>query len=388
MRAPLILGAVLLASRATSSAAQNGMPSQAQTDTQNWSLLSGGVANRPFVVSLTHVPAGGGSPMPVWTAAAGATASPPAGHEATTGQLTAVVSPTNMCSAGQTPAQGVCYNPPNRVAVTLGLTSGNGPIGTDLTGSMLAPGDAVDIVLQMGPAFSGGAFGWAWANGDVQFWNVSTPVAGGPTTLTARLVPVLTPVPDWTSINMQSQCCTCDMPSNCPLARASAFTLAGNFCVQINSVAGSGATPLAGAVFSTKNAVMGGLALSAGNEALSYALASAHAAPDGSLLTGTLAAFVPAHTLSTIFPGVSAAAAATALSVTRTGDPGTQAAIAVAPVAAATFGADGVMINVTGVTFSAPTYQVAMATTAKSAAPALRGTALLATAAAAAMLLL
>jgi hypothetical protein len=351
----MLRAAVLLAAVARA-AAQQGMPSQAQTDAQ-WALLPGGLATRPFVSSLILLPASGGAPQTIWSGVTAAAASPPAGHEATTGQLTAVVSPTNMCAAGQTPAQGVCYNPPNRVALALGLTTGGGNVNTDLSGA-LSPGDVLEITLTLPSPFSGDAFQWAWANGNVQLWNVSA----GAASVTARIAPVATPVPDWSSVDMANQCCTCDMPANCPLARASAFTQAAGFFIQMAPPGQGG--PLAGAVFATTNAVMGGLGVVAGGGGsggrLDYALASAHAAPDGSNLTGTLTAFVPAAALAALFPGVAAADAASALNVTRTGDPGTQTAVTVAPVAAATFGGEGIMVTVTGVTFSAPTYQVAL----------------------------
>ena len=153
------------------------------------------------------------------------------------------------------------------------------------------------------------------------------------------------------------------MPSNCPLQRASAFTLGANFFVSV----GQPATPLSGAVFATTNAIMGGLALSSGGSGLDYAFASAHLAPDASLLTGSLNAFVPAATVAALFGGLSPAEAATALNVTRAGDPGTQASVAIAPVTVAGFGSDGVMVVVSGVTFSAPTYKVALAGGASSA---------------------
>ena len=331
------------------------MPAQSNMDSTQWPLITGGLNARPYISSMTRLPAGGGAAVPLWTALGSPSASPPAGYEATNGALTALVIPTNLCNVGQTPAQGVCYLSPNRVAITLAVNNGTGNANQDLTG-FLTPGDVIELVLQMGSgAFAGSNVQWSWANGVVSRWNVSTS-AGGATSITVRIAPTPTPVPDWSSMSMGSQCCTCDMPSNCPLQRASAFTLSANFFVSV----GASATPLAGAMFATTNAVMGGLALGSGGSSLDYAFASAHLAPDSSLLTGSLNAFVPSATVAALFGGLSSADAAAALNVTRTGDPGTQASVAIAPVTASSFGSDGVLVTVNGVTFSAPTYSVAL----------------------------
>ena len=331
------------------------MPAQSNMDSTQWPLITGGLSARPYISDLTRLPAGGGAPVPIWTALGSPSASPPAGYEASNGALTALVIPTNLCNAGQTPAQGVCYASPNRVAITLAVNNGTGNANQDLTGFVTA-GDTIELVLQMGSgAFAGSNVQWSWANGVVSRWNVSTS-AGGATSITVRIAPTPTPVPDWSSVSMNSQCCTCDMPANCLLQRASAFTLSANFFVAV----GSPVTPLAGAMFATTNAVMGGLALGSGGSSLDYAFASAHLAPDSSLLTGSLNAFVPSATVAALFGGLSPADAAAALNVTRTGDPGTQASVAIAPVTASSFGSEGVMVTVAGVTFSAPTYSVAL----------------------------
>ena len=351
-QAATLLAATLLSMLALS----EQMPTQSTMDSTQWSLITGGTAFRPYVSSMTRLPAGGGAAVPIWTALGSPSASPPAGYEATNGALIPLVIPTNLCSAGQTPAQGVCYASPNRVAVTLAVNNGTGNANQDLTG-FVSPGDVIELVLQMGSgAFAGSNVQWSWANGIVSRWVVSTSPSGA-TSITVRIAPTPTPVPDWSSVTMNNQCCTCDMPSNCPLQRASAFTLSANFFISV----GTAATSLSGAMFATTNAVMGGLALGSGGSSLDYAFASAHLAPDNSLLTGSLNAFVPSATVAALFGGLSPADAAAALNVTRTGDPGTQVSVSIAPVnASSSFGSDGVMVTVAGVTFSAPTYSVAL----------------------------
>jgi hypothetical protein len=241
------------------------------------------------------------------------------------------------------------------VTITLAVNNGTGNANQDLTG-FVTSGDVIELVLQMGSgAFAGNNVQWSWANGIVSRWVVSTSPSGA-TSITVRIAPTPTPVPDWSSVTMNNQCCTCDMPASCPLQRASAFTLSANLFISV----GTPATALSGAMFATTNAVMGGLAVGSGGSSLNYAFASAHLAPDSLLLTGSLNAFVPSATVAALFGGLSPADAAAALNVTRTGDPGTQASVAIAPVTASSFGSDGVMVTVTGVTFSAPTYSVAL----------------------------
>jgi hypothetical protein len=337
-----------------------GMPSQSSADADTWSRLAGGgVSARPFVESLyiiTDPPT-----PPLWSGATSGATSPPAGYEASaSGVVTAAVSAINMCGAGQTAAQGVCYASPNRVGVTLALTDG-GALNTDLSGALSAA-SVLDVVLNLG-SLSGRA-NWAWANANVSYWSVSSAVSGA-TRIHARLTPVRTPTIDWASLPPGPQCCTCDMPSNCAVANSSGWTLAANFIVQIDDV-GATPGPMAGAVFATTNAVMGALALrtAGGNgggaetPSLSYALASAHTNPDGAPMLGSLAALLPSAALSALF---GAGTPAGALAVAREGDAGTQSSIRFANVSAADFGTDGVMVTVAGVTFSVPTYTITRA---------------------------
>jgi hypothetical protein len=334
-------------------AAGMGMPAQSSADADFWARLTGGgVAARPFVSDLSVVATAGGASTPLWAGAASGAASPPAGYEAAPGVLTAVVTAINMCTATQTPAPGVCYASPNRLGVTLARTA-NGALDTDLTG-VLTTSSVIDVTLKLGSL--SGRHNWAWANAAVSYWSIAT--AGGVTTLHARLSPVRTPIVDWASLPAGPQCCTCDVPSNCAVANSSAWSLGANFILQIDD-AGAAPGAMAGAVFATTNAVMGALALGSGGAgSVSYALASAHADPDGAPMLGSLAALLPSAALAAVFGNGTGAAA---LSVARAGDPGTQSSITLANVSAAAFGTDGVMINVAGVTFSVPTYTITRA---------------------------
>ena len=340
--------------------AAQGLPSQAMTDASFWSnLAGGGVSARPFITDASVTLVSGGAATALWAGASSASLSPPAGYEAMPGRLSAVLSPLNMCASGQSVS---CYASPNRLALVLGTTASGPTLQGDFSvgsGPVVTTDAVFDMTLNLG-SFSG-RFGWAWANGDVRYWRLSTDAATNATMLRVQVAPVRTPQVDWASLPPGPQCCTCDMPSQCALNTSSGWTLNANLVLQLQdapSVNGSGASPMTGAVFATSNAVMGALALANGGAALQYSLASSHLAPEGSPMLGVLRAFVPAATAAAVF---GAGVTPDALNVTRTGDPGTQAAVTITAVNATTFGADGLMVAVTGVTFSVPTYTLARA---------------------------
>lgn len=217
-------------------------------------------------------------------------------------------------------------------------------------------------------------------NGGVTYWNVSNGV------MHLVVSPVSTPDIDWTTV-AQPQCCTCDVPANCNVARARGSTLTASFFFQTAPTAPS-TNPLQGAVFATTGAVMGALTLNPNvrGGSLDYAMASAHLAADGSPMLGTLNGYLPASAITAVFPSVPLVSVPRLLNVIRAGDPGSESAATVTAVAAASFGSDGFLVTVTGATFSAPTYRVTAGSS--SAAPSMRaatGAALLA--AVAAMLL-
>jgi len=364
---------VLLVAAHLASAQQQ--PNQAQTDAA-WARLPGG-GSRPFITDFSVTT--GGVTTVVWSGAASAATSPPAGYESTSGRISAVVSPVNMCASGQAPAPGVCYASPNRVAVALGVVT-NGALQSDFSAASVSPAvdtsSVFDLTVNLG-AFSSN-YSWSWVNGDTTFWNISAGV------LHLRVRPVSTPRIDWTSV-VGAQCCTCDVPSNCNVARAVGTTLGANLLIQ--TAPSVGLNPLAGAVFATRNAVMGSLTLNTGAGSLDYAMASAHLAADGSAMLGQLSAFLPASAVATVFPSLTPADAPTLLNVTRVGDAGSQASVAVSAVSASAFGSDGFLVQVNGATFSAPTYRVALVGGTSAAPSRARAAALAAAAAAIALLL-
>lgn len=339
--------------------AAQGMPSQSSTDTQFWSnLAGGGVSARPYISDASVVLVPGGASTVLWAGAASASLSPPAGYEATPAQLSAVLSPVNMCATGQSPSgQNTCYLSPNRLGLVLGTTAAGPTLQADLTGGAVTAASVFDLTLNLG-SFSG-RFGWAWANADVRYWQLRTDPVSNVTTLRVQMAPVRTPVVDFTppSLPAGPQCCTCDIPSSCAANNSLSWRLNANLILQLQDPSagggGGGIGSMTGAVFATTNAVMGALALGNSGSALQYSLASSHFTPEGTPMLGELRAFVPSATVAAVF---GAGVTPDALNVTRTGDAGTQASVTIAAVSASTFGADGMLMTVSGVTFSVPTY--------------------------------
>ena len=329
--------------------AQLHSPSQAQTDADYWSRLPGG-GSRPFITALTVTRSG--TTNTIWSGATSAANSPPSGWEGTAGRISAVVTPTNMCAAGVTPAVGVCYASPNRVSVSLGVTSANNG-GLDMDFGTVSSVPTVDASSVFTLTINLGAYAndyaWSWVNGQLTSWNVSNGI------VQLSVSPVATPDIDWSAAG--NNCCSCDVPSNCNVARARGFTLGTSLFFPTAPASGA-ANPLAGAVFATQNAVMGSLTLNTAVGSLDYAMASAHLGSTGNMLLGQLNGYLPASAITAVFPSVPLASVPTLLSVARTGDPGSEASTSVAAVNASTFGSDGFMVTVSGVTFSAPTYRV------------------------------
>ena len=128
---------------------------------------------------------------------------------------------------------------------------------------------------------------------------------------------------------------------------------------------------LMGGVMMTRGAVNG--YLDPGGAAIAPTLdlqmASAHVDDYGAPQTGELQALIPAQTLTALY-GVTPADATSFFTTTRQGSAGTQDAPTFTPWTAAARGSDGLLIDVSHITFSAPTYSVrrrhaAVATTAR-----------------------
>lgn len=325
-------------------------PDQAATDQsasnemQNglWGDFAGGVDSRPYVQRLSVI--NGDIETEVVTGGTPTDAPP------TSGDLTAVVAPVNLCKTGVTLN---CYATPNRVSITLG-NQGSGVVNTDLsnvTNQTINANTVIDMTVRLNTL--GQSLRWSHANGDLLFWQPSglgTPDAA----VRIKFHPATTPAVDWQNVGDNG--CTATPIFNCDIAQADADYLGASLLLSLDTTLGA---DLTGAVFGTTSALFGYASLSGSASApvMDYQLASTHRDSDGVVNSGTLKAFLPAAALVNLYGLLPEDAAAT-LAVARTGSTGTNDTPTFTRWTAGTNGADGVLANVAGITFSAPKYKL------------------------------
>jgi hypothetical protein len=337
----------------------DGMPGQAQVDlaatdpansmhSPGWADVPGGVAARPYVSELTVI--NGGTTNPVITS--GDTTPP----TTSTGGVTAVVSPFNLCQAGQTPAQGVCYTTPNRVGLTVGYATNSG-MGYNFADPSVAVNPTVDAntVIDMTVALNtlGSSLRWTWVNGDLLYWQ-TTNLGHNNAAVHIRFRPGTAP---YVAQFPASNGCTATPMRDCDIPRADGQVLTASMVFSLDDTLDPALT---GAAFATQNAIAGLLAPGGTQAAptLDIQASSTHTKADGSPQLGTVQAFLPAAALLNLY-GIVPGDAGTAFTTTRTGDAGTNNAPTYTPWTAAANGSDGLLVTVTGITFSVPTYKVA-----------------------------
>lgn len=233
-----------------------------------WGDVTGGVAGRPFVTSLsvTVTPADGTAAVSK-TYVTGGTVSTPA--STTTGDITATITPYNVCNRarGDQPNAGECYNDPNRLGVLIGYVVGQNNVGfnfsnpvdergTTISNQMLDliknPANTTEFDISLNMSTWGKYLRWTWMNGLPTYWNVD-PVAENNSTV--RLKFVLQPGPSDlcdTRIPVES----CD-PANRGPNFAPVSILRTNFVLSLDS---TGVEQMfAGSLFASANADMGSL---------------------------------------------------------------------------------------------------------------------------------
>jgi hypothetical protein len=349
------LSGVLPATVAHADPASDGMPSQAQTDlaasdpsnsmhSSGWADVPGGVAGRPYVSSLTVI--NGDTSTPVVTS--GDTSVPTTSD----GDITTVIAPSNLCAPGQTPAQGSCYSSPNRVSLTVGYaTASNTGYNFADPSVPVSPTVDADTIIDMTVNLNtlGSKLSWTWINGVLLYWHTSN-LGHDNATVHIKFRPASTP---HVTQFPQPNGCTATPMFNCHIASADAEFLSASLFFSLDP----GPT---GAAFATQNAIAGLLLPGGTAEAptLDIQASSSHTKSDGSPQRGTIQAFLPASTLLNLY-GVLPSDADAAFTTTRAGDPGTNNAPTYTPWTTEANGSDGLLVTVTGITFSVPKYKVA-----------------------------
>ncbi len=347
-------GVILAASPSFATWTAPGTPGQSTVDGSNtgqqqgyWSDFSGGVSARPYVQTLTRTDG-----ATVTSLITGGTASAPSTNA---GDVTAVVSPVNLCGPTGDAASGSCYTTPNRVSVVLGVDQG-GTDGTDLAQATTpVTSDTVfDMVIQLNSL--GAPLRWTWGNAELQHWSTSGLGTAG-ASIHVRFRPSITP-----GVDNEPFGCSATPITSCDIPQADGSYLGANLLLSLDDTLDP---ELTGAAFFSQGAVLG--YLTPGHDrshpSLDMQIASAHLNSDGGAQTGRLQALLPAAALERIY-GVLPADATTLFRIARSGDSGTQGTPTYTEWTAGSQGSDGLLVDVPGITFSAPTY-VTTSTNAK-----------------------
>jgi hypothetical protein len=343
----------------------------------NWDDLSGGVANRPFVTRLSVL---NGETETVLIS--GGTASTTLSN--TPGAVGVVITPTNLCDSTETPGTS-CYATPNRIQVTLAYRKQSGQIGYNFSfpndGSLsTTTGNAVSLLTTDGASpvtinsnttidltlslnTLGTSLRWTWLNGVPSYWNLASL---GSATATVRVKFKLATLPAllWSQL-AGSSTCTAIPVSSCELDKSHSDWLAGSMILSLDDTLGVGMT---GALFATDGAVIGSVETSSdrgtGLPLLNYGMASSHFDSTGVERSATLRAFIPDATLVQVLGipsfadrNASPTNATDVIGVARTGS-SASVSRTFEEWNTATNGADGLLMTVSGITFSAPQYKV------------------------------
>lgn len=337
-------------------ASASGGPHQAEEDLQHWSLLPGGVADRPYISALSVTT--NGTTFVAWTGLTSAATSPPAELSTTTGKLTAAIYAINMCGTNQTED---CYASPNRVGVVIAVSEHHA-LENDFslntcTDHVITADSVFDMTIKLNTF--GATASWSWLNGVLEYWHIDA------TTIHVKLRPALAPVIDW-SLYPDTGCTATPIRDCNVTAATDAPTLGANMLWSVDETMSG---HLRGAVFATQGAIMGYLepvfVHGPHNPNLEYQLSSSHFREDGvTPQTGSLLALLPIATVHSLYPSYHASNTHF-FNMSRHGDAGTHSAMASATWTTASHGTDGVVFSVEGITFSAPVYILV----ATSAAP-------------------
>lgn len=359
----LVLSSAAAMAQATSAVdTQSGACTDPNIPDCSWANTTPGIAGRPYIKYLAVTNSGTTTVVIDNTASSVQTPTPVAGTD-----LYAVVAPQNACAAGQAPAQGVCYNPPNRVAVYLKHLSGSSWTDDFTTSTSSNPAittaSTIDLIIGFHSAYS--TLRWSWVNGVPSYWR-NTVVAGADGDVQVRFSPRTMPV-------MSNGGCSQIPVSTCDIAQATSEKLQPQLLLSMDTTLDAGLT---GALFGTDSAFIGSLEMSpaptGGTATLTYGIAAPHLNADGSPRVGALYALLSSPMLTLLGTSV-AAFDSTILNVTRTGDPGTSTS-AWAGWSAAANGTDGQFLTISNISFSAPKFvvQKSSASTSKAKNPTLK----------------
>lgn len=380
----------------------DGMPDQAYLDKSNaqlgsnsqpgnWYDLAGPLTQRPYVQRLS-IWNGATESIIVSDGAAPDGVTPVPSLAA--GRLGVVLAPANLCDADRTPSPQTsgCYSTPNRISATLVYGKSDGQVGHNFTapndgtasaghgitirdnsGNPLVVDENTVIDLTVSLNSIGKSLRWTWLNGAPSYWSTADL---GLDTASFHVKAKLAMKPQIDSNETyDTHLCTAVPVSSCEITRSNSDWLEFAMVLSLDTTMSEAMT---GALFATEGAIIGSVEVAAdsttGLPQLQYALASSHYTHAGTsesdVRHGTLHAVIPASALVQqlgvpSFADTSALPDATTPSqiftIARQGScpAGCSAGTtSFTEWTAGIQGTDGMLVDVEGITFSAPKYRV------------------------------
>ena len=375
----------------------DGMPDQTQLDQSNdvngyqnanWYDLAGGLTDRPYVKTLA-IKNGDAAPVSIISDGTISTT-----MSSAPGSIGVVLVPYNLCDGDRTPPQTTnCYTTPNRIGVILAYRKGTGQTGYNFTrpndGNLPTPSDIAlkdnaggaltidentEIQLEVNLNSIGKSLRWSWMNGIPSYWatrDLGTDAASF--TVHAKLAKM--PIID-NYVDFDTHLCTTVPISTCNVSRSNSDWLEFQMVLSLDTTMSAAMT---GALFATEGAVMGSVEVASdtttGLPVLRYGAASSHYLHTGDtaehLRYGKMHAVIPASALvqqlgvpsfadSTAVPA--AATPSLLFTTVREGTCGAGCSdgdTTFTEWTSGVQGTDGVLVDIVGMTFSAPKFKVA-----------------------------
>ena len=375
----------------------DGMPDQQEMDKSNvemgnqnmpgnWYDLDGALTLRPYVESLSIV----NNNITSVIIAAGDTSTTLVDAP---GSVGVVLTPFNLCDKDRTPAPQTsgCYNTPNRIGVTLVYRKSTGQVGYNFTrpNDGANPGNNVALVdglnsisidaesevnLKINLNSIGKTLRWTWMNGIPSYWR-TTDLGLDTASIEVHAKLASKPIID-SNQTYDTHLCTTVPISTCDVTRSNSDWLAFNMVLSLDTTMSEAMT---GALFATEGAIMGSVEVAndptTNLPILKYAAASSHYLHTGTTPSdvryGKMHAVIPASALVqqlgvpsfTDGTAVPAAATPAALFTTvREGSCGTGCSdgdTTFTEWTSGVQGTNGVLVDIVGMTFSAPKFKVA-----------------------------
>ena len=375
----------------------DGMPDQHELDKSNaemgsqsqpgnWYDLDGALTLRPYVESLSIV----NNNITSVIVAAGDTSTTLGDAP---GSVGVVLTPFNLCDKDRTPAPQTtsCYNTPNRIGVTLVYRKSSGQVGYNFTrpNDGANPGNNVALVdgltsinidaesevnLKINLNSIGKTLRWTWMNGIPSYWR-TTDLGLDTASIEVHAKLASKPIID-SNQTYDTHLCTTVPISTCDVTRSNSDWLAFNMVLSLDTTMSEAMT---GALFATEGAIMGSVEVAndptTNLPILKYAAASSHYLHTGTTPSdvrhGKMHAVIPASALvqqlgvpsftdGTAVP--SAATPAALFTTVREGSCGTGCSDGDTTFTEWTSdvqGTNGVLVDIVGMTFSAPKFKVA-----------------------------